>query len=393
MVFSEPVQYFYTSNANDVILSGTAGANYYAITDTTGTGQYYDVAVSGMTQTGTVTATIPGGKALDHSGNSNLPAPTPALVTYDITQPTVTISPAAGQKNPTNTGPVHFAVVFSKQVLGFSASSVTITSSGGGTLTDTFTGSGPAYDVMVSGMTGSCQIVANVAAGAVHDVAGNGNSASTGSNLITYDVTPPTVTINQAANQADPTSQSTIHFTAVFSKPVFDFSPIDVNLSGTAKGSLTDTITGSGTTYDVAVTGMQGSGTVIATIPAGQVHDAPGNVNLGSTSTDNSVTYVQPTLLRFDFGTPTSPAESGFTPVSPKTKYTAKLGYGWKSGTILASDAGTGSNLDRDCNYTKDGVFVANLPSGQYQVSMDLAARYPPRWACWFISKARRSTR
>src|SRR5581483_5147354 len=37
------------------------------------------------------------------------------------------------------------------------------------------------------------------------------------------DVTPPSVTINQAAGQADPTNASPINFTVVFSEPVSDF--------------------------------------------------------------------------------------------------------------------------------------------------------------------------
>ena len=70
-----------------------------------------------------------------------------------------------------------------------------------------------------------------------------------------------------------------------------DFATGDVTLSGTAPGTLVATVTGSGTTYNVAVSGMTGSGTVIATIAAGVAHDAAGNANLASTSTDNTVTY------------------------------------------------------------------------------------------------------
>jgi large repetitive protein len=44
----------------------------------------------------------------------------------------------------------------------------------------------------------------------------------------------PTVTINQAANQADPTNTSPINFTVVFSQSVTDFVSSAVSLSGTA---------------------------------------------------------------------------------------------------------------------------------------------------------------
>ena len=104
--------------------------------------------------------------------------------------------------------------------------------------------------------------------------------------------TNPSVTINQAATQGDPTTGSPINFTVVFSESVSDFATGDVTLSGTA-GATTATVTGSGTTYNVAVTGMTSYGTVIATIAAGvATGDVSAMVNTASTSTDNSVTYV-----------------------------------------------------------------------------------------------------
>lgn len=63
----------------------------------------------------------------------------------------------------------------------------------------------------------------------------------------------------------------------------------------TAPGTLTVTITeiapNNGTTFDVVVSGMNGNGTVIASIPANVVQDLAGNGNTASTSTDNEVTY------------------------------------------------------------------------------------------------------
>jgi hypothetical protein len=115
--------------------------------------------------------------------------------------------------------------------------------------------------------------------------------------FVIVDVTPPTVTINQAITQNDPTNTSPINFTVVFSEPVSNFETGDVTLSGTANAT-TAVVTGSGTTYNVAVSGMSGSGTVIATIGAGVATDAAGNNNTASTSTDNTVTFdnIIPTL-------------------------------------------------------------------------------------------------
>ena len=101
---------------------------------------------------------------------------------------------------------------------------------------------------------------------------------------------PPTVTINQAAAQADPANGSPINFTVVFSVAVTDFVTGDVSLGGTA-GATTATVSGNGTTYNVAVSGMTRDGTIIASLAAGAAHDAAGNACLASTSTDNTVTY------------------------------------------------------------------------------------------------------
>jgi len=79
----------------------------------------------------------------------------------------------------------------------------------------------------------------------------------------------PTVTINQAAAQADPTNASPILFTVVFSTPVQGFATGDVSLAGsTVGGTLVATVSGSNADYTVSVTGMTGTGAVVASIPA-----------------------------------------------------------------------------------------------------------------------------
>ncbi|MCM3872218.1 MAG: CSLREA domain-containing protein [Pyrinomonadaceae bacterium] len=120
--------------------------------------------------------------------------------------------------------------------------------------------------------------------------------------VVTGEVSQPTVTINQAVGQSDPTLSSTINFTVVFSEPVNGFQTGDVTLSGTA-GATTATVTGSGTTYNVAVTGMTTSGTVVATIGSAVATDLNGNPNVASTSLDNTVTFNIPGQLQFRFST------------------------------------------------------------------------------------------
>src|SRR5207302_133596 len=115
---------------------------------------------------------------------------------------------------------------------------------------------------------------------AAYDAAGNVSAQSSPASATTpAPPTQPSVTINQAAGQADPTSASPINFTAVFSKPVSGFSGAGVTISGTAGGTKTVTVSGGPSTYNVAVSGMSTAGTVIASIAAGVAQDAAGNPN------------------------------------------------------------------------------------------------------------------
>src|SRR6185503_1270893 len=112
---------------------------------------------------------------------------------------------------------------------------------------------------------------------------------NTASNTFTYDTTAPTVTVDQPAGQDDPTNGQPIHFTATFSEPVTGFGDDDVTLGGTANhGSATVHVSGTGPTYDIAVSGL-GDGTVTATIGSNKAQDAAGNGNAASTNLDNSV--------------------------------------------------------------------------------------------------------
>lgn len=116
-------------------------------------------------------------------------------------------------------------------------------------------------------------------------------TVSGSSNSVTVHNTRPAVSVNQAAGQADPTMALPITFIATFSENVVDFGASAVTIGGTAAGSPTVQVTGSGSSYTIAVSGLTGSGTVTASVAANTVHDANGAGNTASTSTDNTVSY------------------------------------------------------------------------------------------------------
>ena len=147
---------------------------------------------------------------------------------------------------------------------------------------------------------------------------------------------PPGVTIDQASGQTDPTATSPIVFSAVFSEPVTGFASADVSITGTAGGtksvSVTEVAPLDGTTYDVSVTGMTTSGSVIASIPAGGATGADFSTNDASTSSDDTVTW-QP-----DNTPPTTTI--ALNPTSPNGNngwYTSQVGV-----SISATDDSSG---------------------------------------------------
>ena len=186
VTFSESVTGVATGNFG-LRLTGVTGAS---VTSVSGSGSTRTVTINTGSGDGLIyldlastTPAIPdlAGNALTES-YTNFTA-----LAIDKTAPTVTVNQAEGQADPAAAGPVHFTVVFSEPVTGFTSSDVTIGGTAGGSKTATVTGTGPTYDVAVSGMTYSGTVTASIPASSVTDTAGNNNSASTATdNTVTY---------------------------------------------------------------------------------------------------------------------------------------------------------------------------------------------------------------
>ena len=303
VVFSEPVTGF---DAADVTLDGSTVNVSEANIVVTGSGATYNVAVSNITGDGLLIARILPNAAKDAAGNiSAASTGTDYAVTLDTTAPSVTINQSASQVDPTSIASVNFTVVFSEPVTGFTNADVSLAGSTANVslAVITVTGSGTTYNVAVSNFTSNGNTVrASVIAQAANDAAGNPSAASTSTdNTVTVDNVAPTVTINQAATQSDPTAVLPINFTVVFSEPVTGFDARDVSLSGSSFYSAEAIIivTGSGTTYNVAVSNVVSDGGVVrAYINYYAAVDALGNASTASSSTDNAVTIdnVAPTV-------------------------------------------------------------------------------------------------
>ena len=117
-------------------------------------------------------------------------------------------------------------------------------------------------------------------------------------------MTAPTVTINQAAGEADPVRFGAVSFDVVFSENVTGFDASDVILSGTAGVTSTNMVVArvDNSHYTVTVWGMQASGAVTADIVTGAATSiATGQASAAESFTDNTVTYIYPTTAASDF--------------------------------------------------------------------------------------------
>jgi hypothetical protein len=190
--FSEPVTGF---AANDVTLGGSAGSAAATVTVTPGVSNRYDIAVSGLSSDGTLTASVGVNSAEDAAQNGNLDSTSvDNEVTFDSTSPDVSVEQAAGQDDPTNDQPVHFTAQFSESVTGFAANDVTL---GGSAERDDATvtvsdGPGNSYDIAVDGLGSDGTLTASVGVNSAEDAAQNGNTDSTSvDNEVTLDTGEP----------------------------------------------------------------------------------------------------------------------------------------------------------------------------------------------------------
>ena len=163
------------------------------------------------------------------------------------------------------------------------------------------------------------------------------------------DEEPPTVTVEQKTGQADPTGALPIEFAVQFTEPVSDLDVSDLIRGGTATGG-TISLSGSGASYLISVTGALTDGTISFSLAAGVAHDAAGNGNIASTSSDNTVTY-DGTVPTASIVKQASPLQADPTNTSP-IKFT--IAFSETPRNPMASDAdGTTVTVPGATGWTK----------------------------------------
>jgi large repetitive protein len=288
VTFSEPVSGFVVGNITTS--NGTAG-NF------AGSGANYTFDLT-PTAGGGVSADIAAGVATDTAGNGNTAA-VQFTRTYDPSALAATITPIS--PNPRNTAVPSIQIVFNKAVTGFDLSDLTLKLNNGANLltgAQTLSSSDNITWTLgnLTGITGAegTYVLKLTAAGSNIKDSTNTSLNSDASGSWVMDTTAPTVTVEQAAGQTDPVTgpagTTTINFTATFSEAVTGFTGAGVTIFGTANPTIVN-VSGSGTTYNLAVQGMTQTGTVRASVNASAATDSAGNGNTASTSADNTVQF------------------------------------------------------------------------------------------------------
>lgn len=321
--------------------------------------------------------------------------PVPTLPAY-----AVTITKATTQSTPTSQLYVYYDVVFSEAIDPSTLSNTNFyldaTSSGSA---NTYIITNPSSDLKNYSLsimtTNDGTYKPNITDLSVKTANGLNSFTAVAptNNTVTIDRTPPSVTVNQAAGQADPTSAFPMVFNIQFSEEIDPTTFIvgDITQSGTASTvawTLVDT--GDHKNFIINATSAAAAGTIMPTIAASKVTDLAGNANTASTATDNVVTYTAPAAVlsisdgpsSYNFGTlyAWQVVEKTFT-VTNNGALTATsmsggsigVPFAFKGGSYPGTGGSCGSTLAAGSNCT---VIVVYAPTANSPHSSTVIVNY-----------------
>ncbi|HEV7427102.1 MAG TPA: lamin tail domain-containing protein, partial [Thermoanaerobaculia bacterium] len=300
------------------------------------------------------------------------------VYTIDKTAPTVS-SIVRVDANPTKLAVVHFTATFSESVTGVTSSTFALAASGvtGASITGV-SGSTTTYTITVNTGSGDGTLGLNaVADAAVLDPAGNAFATPFTGAVYTIDKTAPTVvSINRA--DANPTAAASVNFTVIFSEPVTGVDSADFTLAATGPtGTSITGVTGSGTTYNVAVNSGSGDGTLglnltdndtiidAATNPLGGTGAANGNLT-GQTYTIDKNAPTVVSINRVGSATTAAPSVSWTVTFSESVTGVDTTDF------VLATSGVTGTSITGVTGSGTTYTVTANSGSGSGTLGLNL---------------------
>ena len=293
--------------------------------------------------------------------------------------------------SPTNLTSVQWTVSFSTAVTGVTAANFQLAATGltGSPAITAISGSGSNWTVTASTGSGVGTLQLNLT-----DVASISpsvtNSLPYDGQTYAIDLAPPTITIGSPSPSI--TSSGAVSYTVTYADTNFNASTLDsgnitVNSTGTA--NLTSvSVSGSGTTRTVTLSGVTGDGTLGISIAAGTASDTAGNLApAAGPSASATVDNTPPTVT---IGEPT-PAGTTNGPTSVVTYSVTYSDANFNSSTLAAgnitlTNSGVTANVavteNNATNYTVTLSGLAGVGSQAIQIavgtSSDLAGNVAP---------------
>ncbi|WP_202920290.1 Ig-like domain-containing protein [Urbifossiella limnaea] len=283
----------------DVTLSPTGGVS--ATVGVSGSGNTRTVTLTGITGNGSIGISLVAGTASDNATNSAAAAGPSATVQVDNTPPTVVSVDRFGAASVTNAGTVQYTVTFSEAVsLGATPFTTTTTGTLSGVSVESVAGGPTVYTVTVNTGSGDGTVRLDVPAGStVRDPAGNAVAPFAVGEVFTIDRTAPAVTIG--APSATLTAGGPVSFLVTYTDTnliPFTLLAAQVQLNRTGSANATVSVSGSGNTRAVTLTGITGDGTLSISLPPGTAADAAGNqATAAGPSTAVTVDNTAPTVM------------------------------------------------------------------------------------------------
>ncbi|PUZ24394.1 hypothetical protein DCM91_13295, partial [Chitinophaga costaii] len=250
----------------------------------------------------------------------------------------------------TNAPSVTYTVTFSSDVTGVTASSFSLTTTGGvgASIKSVTPVSGSVYTVTVDPIAGNGTIRL--------DLTGNGitpqitNAPFTGGEVYTIDQYAPTVTLSSTATSP---LRTAIPVTITFSEAVTGLSTADINVTN---GTASNLQTADNITYTATIT-PAADGTVTVQVPAGAAQDAATNDNTKS----NLLTYT------YDATPPAAPVITGVDGNNPSnTANNVLQGTAEANSTVKISRDGAVSVTTRADASGKWTFSTGDLAPGTY---------------------------
>ena len=283
--------------------SGTASG---AITSVSGSGSTYTVTVGSLAGDGTLRLDLnSSGTGIQNGSSVAIASGYSAGQTYTLDHTAPSVSSIARVTGATsNATSADYTVTFSESVTGVDTSDFALTA--GGTAAGTISaisGSGSTYTVSVSSISGDGTLRLDLKGSGTGIADGASNAIGAGYSAgqsYTFDHTAPVVSSITRVGSAS-TSASSLDYTVTFAESVtgVDISDFALTAGGSASGTVSS-VSGSGTTYTVSVTGASGEGTLRLDLNSSGtgISDAVSNAAAVGYSAGQSYTldHVGPTL-------------------------------------------------------------------------------------------------